>query len=85
MDACHINLAAELTVLKIGEDSLLGGVHDDDAVRCLVATAFCVFLALSNVSIAQTCEFFLAVHPNHGIVGGCWKKIAKLLLKIRDA
>ena len=85
MDACHINLAAELTVLEIGEDSLLGGVHDDDAVRCLASTALCILLALCDVSIAQACEFFLAVYPNHGVVGGCRKKIAKLLLEFRDA
>ncbi len=85
MDACHINLAAELTVLKIGEDSLLGGVHDDDAVRSLAATALCILLALCDVGIAQSGKFLLAVHPNHGVVGSGRKKIAQLLLEFGDA
>ena len=82
MDAGHIHLAAKLTVLKIGEDSLLGGVHDDDAVRRLAATALSILFALCDIGIAQTGEFLLTVHPNHGVVGSSRKKIAKLLLEI---
>ena len=82
VDACHVNLAAELTVLEIGEDSLLGSVHDDDAVWSLVAQAFCIFLALCDVGVAESGKFFLAVHPNHRVVGSCRKKIAKLLLEV---
>ena len=82
MDACHINLAAELTVLEIGKDSLLGSVDDDNAVWSFVAQAFCVFLALCDVGVAESGKFFLAVHPNHGVVGSCRKKIAKLFLEV---
>ena len=64
----------------IGEDRLLGGVDDDDAVRRLASAALCIFLALCNVCIAQSGELFLAVHPNHGVVGSGRKKVAPLLL-----
>ncbi len=80
VDACHIHLLAQFAVLEIGEDRLLGGVDDDDAVRRLASAALCIFLALCNVSIAQSGELFLAVHPNHGVVGSGRKKIARFLL-----
>ena len=80
MDACHIHLLAQFAVLEIGEDRLLGGVDDDDAVRRLASAALSIFLALCNVCIAQSGELFLAVHPNHGVVGSGRKKVAPLLL-----
>ena len=85
VDTCHIHLLAQFAVLEIGKDRLLGGVDDDDAVRCLASAALCIFLALCNVSIAQSGELFLAVHPNYGVVGSGRKKIAPLLLQFRDA
>ena len=85
VDACHIHLFAQFAVLEIGEDRLLGGVDDDDAVRRLASAALSIFLTLCNVSIAQSGELFLAVYPNHGVIGSGRKKIAPLLLQLRDA
>ena len=85
VDACHIHLLAQFAVLEIGEDRLLGGVDDDDAVRRLASAALSIFLALCNVCIAQSGELFLTVYPNHGVVGSGRKKIAPFLLQFRDA
>ena len=85
MDTCLVHTAAKVAVSKRGEDRLLGGVDDYHAVRSLTATALCVFLALSYISIAQASQLVLALYPYHSIVGGCRQEVVPLLLQLRDA
>ena len=85
VDGSLIHSAASLTIGEGCEDRLLGGIDDDDAIRSLASTAFRILLALCDVCITQSCQFFLAAHPDHGVVGGGRKEVAPLLLKFGDA
>ena len=85
MDGCLIDTLAQLAVLQAGENGLLGGVDDNDAIRRLRTLVLGVFLALCDVGIAQSCQLFLAVHPHHRVVGGAGQQVAPLLLQVGDA
>ena len=78
------HLAAQVAILQTGEDRLLCGVDDDDAIGRLAATALGILLALGNVGIAESGEQLLAVYPNHGVVGGGGQEVAPLLLQLGD-
>ena len=85
VDACLKHLATQVAILQTGEDGLLCGIDDDDAIGRLAATALGVLFALGNVGIAESGELLLAVYPNHGVVGGSWQEVAPLLLQLGNA
>ena len=76
---------AQVAIVEAGKDSLLGGVDNDDCVRRLASTTLGIFLALGNVSIAQACQVFLLIDPNHSVVGSSLELVAPLLLQVGDA
>ena len=62
MDAGHINLATEFTVLQVGEDRLLRGIDDDDAV-CLPPEFSSIGLLLAEAKASESfslCAFRVA-------------------------
>ena len=76
---------AQVAIVEAGKDSLLGGIDNDDSVRRLASTTLGIFLALGNVSIAQACQVFLLIDPNHSVVGSSLQLVAPLLLQVGDA
>ena len=75
------HLAAQIAVLQTGQDRLLGGIDDNDAILRLAATALGIFLTLRNVGIAQSGKLFFAIHPYHSIIGGLGQEVAPCLLQ----
>ena len=84
MDAGLIDLASQVTVAQTGENGLLCGIDDYDAVGSLGTTALGILLALGDVGIAQTVELLLAVDPYHSVVGRLGQEVAPLLLEVGD-
>ena len=84
MDGGLVDAAAQVAVVETGEQGLLGGVDDDDAVGLLAAQALGVLLALCDVGVAQPCQLLLRVYPHHGVVGGIGEHVAPLLLQVGD-
>ena len=85
MDRSLIDLLAQVAIIEAGQDSLLGGVHDDDGIRCFLASALGIFLALGDIGIAESGKVFFLVHPYHSIVHSLLQLVAPLLLQVRDA
>ena len=63
MDGSLIHLAAQLAVSQCGEDGLLGGIDNHDAIRRLATATLGILLALGNISVAQTYCQLLFVSP----------------------
>ena len=85
MNAGLIHPASQVAVGQVGENGLLRGVDDHDAVGRLGPTALRVVLTLRNVGFAQSGQFLLAFYPHHGVVGGVGQQVAPLLLQVGDA
>ena len=82
MDRSLKDLLAQIAVVEVSQDSLLCRVYNDDGIGSLTASVLSIFLALGGVSLAESSEFLLLVHPDNSIVSGCLQQVAPLLLKI---
>ncbi|CCZ13552.1 unknown [Prevotella sp. CAG:1092] len=84
MNARLIHPSAQLPVLQARQYRLLSGVYYHDAIFRLAATALSILLALRYVSLAQTSQLSLALHPYHRIVGSLRQQVAPVLLQFRN-